>query len=88
MTIKYGATNEVTRRISRSKFATDVMYRLWDSYNSCWVVVNSRSIWSSKKSVEKIRANLIVTGRDPSTITVERVFVEMPRNELVFKNDK
>lgn len=78
-TIKTGATNEVTRKIARSKFATDLMYRLWDAHNSCWLSVNSRTIWSSKNSVERIRDNLIAAGRDPSTITVERVFVEISK---------
>lgn len=77
MAIKQGATNQVTRRIARSKYATDLMYRLWDEHNSCWVIVNSRSIWQSKTSVEKIRDSLIDKGRDPNTITVERVFVEV-----------
>lgn len=79
MAVKYGATNEVTRKIARSKYATDIMYRLWDSHNSCWLSVNSRTIWSSKTSVEKIRQNQIEAGRDPSTISVERVFVEIAK---------
>lgn len=79
MVIKKGATNEVTRKIARSKFATDIMYRLWDDYNSCWLSSNSRTIWSSKLSVEKIRDRFIEAGRDPSTLIVERVFVEIPR---------
>lgn len=74
--VKHGTTNEVTRKIARSKYATDIMYRLWDSHNSCWVSVNSRTIWSSKTSLEKIRQSLINAGRDPATITIERVFVE------------
>lgn len=77
MAIKQGATNAVTRKIARSKYATDIMYRLWDAHNSCWITVNSRSIWSSKVSVEKIRESLITKGRDPTTIMVERVFVEV-----------
>jgi hypothetical protein len=76
--IKHGTTNEVTRKIARSKFATDIMYRLWDAHNHCWITSHSRSIWSSLTSVEKIRERLIDAGRDPSTITVERVFVEIP----------
>lgn len=75
--IKQGTTKEVTRRIARSKYATDIMYRLWDAHNSCWITINSRSIWSNKTSVEKIRLAQIAAGRDPSTITVERVFVEV-----------
>lgn len=67
----------IVRKISRSKFAADVMYRIWDSHNSTWVSINSRSIWSSRASVDKIRNNLIAAGRDPSTITVERVLVEI-----------
>jgi hypothetical protein len=77
MAIKHGATNQVTRKIGRSKYATDIMYRLWDSHNSCWITVNSRTIWSSKTSVEKIRESLVAKGRDPSTVSVERVFVEL-----------
>lgn len=77
MAIKHGTTNEVTRKIGRSKYATDIMYRLWDAHNSCWITVNSRSIWSSKRSVENIRTRMVTEGRDPATITVERVFVEV-----------
>lgn len=72
-----GATKEVTRRVARSKFATDVMFRLWDIHNSCWVSINSRTVWSKRSSVEKIRSNLIDAGRDPDTLTVERVMVEV-----------
>lgn len=79
MVIKQGTTNEVTRRIKRSKMAIDIMYRLWDDHNYTWISVNSRTIWSSKSSVEKIRENLIKAGRDPSTISVERVFVEIAK---------
>lgn len=77
MAIKQGTTKEVTRKVARSKFGTDIMYRLWDNHNSCWITINSRSIWSSKTSVEKIRQNQIDAGRDPATITVERVFVSI-----------
>lgn len=75
--IKRGNTNTVTRKIGRSKYATDIMYRLWDAHNSCWITVNSRSIWTSRNSVDKVRENLIAKGRDPNTITVERVFVDV-----------
>lgn len=75
--VKQGTTKEVTRKIARSKYATDIMYRLWDAHNSCWMAINSRSIWSNKTSVEKIRQSQIEAGRDPATITVERVFVEV-----------
>jgi hypothetical protein len=68
------------RRITRSKYGTDIMYRLWDETNSCWIISNSRSIWSSQSSVEKVRDRLVTTGRDPTTLIVERVFVEIPRN--------
>ncbi|WEU67411.1 hypothetical protein [Xanthomonas phage JGB6] len=75
MTIKRGNTGAVTRKIGRSKLGVDLMYRLWDAHNSCWMSINSRSIWSSKLSVEKIREAQIKAGRDPATISVERVFV-------------
>lgn len=77
MVIKRGNTNEVTRKIGRSKYGIDVMWRLWDEHNHVWITVNSRSIWSSKKSVEKIRDGLIAKGRNPDTISVERCFVEI-----------
>lgn len=70
-------TNAVTRMVGRSKYAVDVMWRLWDSHNSCWASVNSRSIWTSQMAVRRVRDNLISKGRDPATITVERVFVEV-----------
>ena len=74
---KSGATKEITRRIARSKYATDVMFRLWDAYNSCWVTVSSRTVWAKRSSVERIRDGLIVKGRDPNHLTVERVMVEV-----------
>ena len=76
-TIKRGTSNPVTKQIGRSKYAVDIMYRLWDSHNSCWVTVNSKSIWSIKRSVEKARDALIAKGRDPDTLSVERVWVEL-----------
>lgn len=75
--VKHGNTKEVTRKIARSKYATDVMFRLWDSHNSCWVSVNSRTVWSKRSSVDKIMANMVKAGRDPATLTVERVMVEV-----------
>jgi len=75
--VKHGATKEVTRKIARSKYATDVMFRLWDAYNSCWVSINSRTVWSKRSSVDKIRTGLIAKGRDPDHLTVERVMVEV-----------
>lgn len=77
MAIKQGTTNAVTRKVARSKYATDVMYRVWDSYNSAWITVNSRSIWTSKTAVQKIIQSLVDKGRDPSTLELERVFVEV-----------
>lgn len=79
MAVKQGTTNEVTRKIGRSKFATDIMYRLWDSYNSCWISSNSKSIWSTKALAEKVLAGLIKAGRDQDTISIERVFVELSK---------
>lgn len=64
-------------RGKRSKFAVDLMYRLWDEYHSCWVAKGSKTIWPTKSFVEKFRLQLIEEGRDPDTLTVERVFVEV-----------
>lgn len=64
-------------KASRSKFAIDVMYRLWDEHHSRWVMVSSRSIWVSKRLVEKLRDRLIEAGRNPDHLVVERVFVEV-----------
>lgn len=75
--VKHGATKEVTRKIARSKYATDVMFRLWDVHNSCWVSFNSKTIWSKRSSVVKLRDGLIAKGRDPDSLTVERVMVEV-----------
>lgn len=62
---------------ARSKFATDVMHRLWDSARSCWVLYQGKSIWSMKATPEKYRERLIrEEGRNPDTLSVERVFVE------------
>jgi len=71
------ATAETTRKVARSKYGTDIMFRIWDSHNSTWVKVNGRSIWSSKGIVDRIIKGLIEKGRSPETLTRERVFVEI-----------
>ena len=65
------------RKIRRSKYAVDIMYRLWDEHNSCWVTVNSKSLWSLEHTPEKIRERMIEQGRNPETLSVERVFVTL-----------
>lgn len=64
--------------IVRSKFATDIMWRLYDQARNCWVYHNGKSIWASKGSVEKVCARLVSEdGRSPETLSVERVTVEV-----------
>ncbi len=77
MAVQQGNTGAVTRRIARSIFAIDVMWRIWDAYNNVWISASSRSIWASKVAAEKVAAGLIKKGRDPKTIVVTRVFVEV-----------
>lgn len=63
---------------TRSKFATDLMWRLWDESRSCWVMHQGKTIWTTKATPEKHRARLIeAEGRNPDTLKVERVFVEV-----------
>ena len=70
-------TGITARKIGRSKYAVDIMFRLWDEHNSCWITMNSKSLWAQRNAVDKIRDKLIKDGRDPDTLTVERVFVEV-----------
>ncbi len=63
--------------MARSKFATDLMWRLWDSVREEWVSHNNRSIWALQSTPAKHRDRLIEEGRNPDTLTVERVFVEV-----------
>lgn len=74
---KRGNTPEVTRRVARSMYAVDVMWRIWDSHNHAWISVKSRSIWATKSGAEKNRTALIEKGRNPDTLAVQRVFVEV-----------
>jgi hypothetical protein len=69
--------SKAIQRGKRSKFGVDIMYRLWDSHNSCWLARGSRTIWPTKSFVEKFREALIEEGRDADTVSVERVFVEV-----------
>lgn len=62
---------------ARSKFAVDIMYRLWDEHHSCWVRHGTRSLWVLKTQVEKLRDKLIASGRNAAHLSVERVFVEV-----------
>jgi hypothetical protein len=66
----------MTRTVSRSKFATDIFYRLWDETRSCWFMWQGRSIWGTRATPVAARERLIAEeGRNPDTLTVERVFV-------------
>lgn len=63
---------------SRSKFAVDLFYRVWDEARSCWIVNQGKSIWATKGGAERVRDLLINSeGRNPATLSVERVFVEV-----------
>lgn len=75
--IKHGNTGEVTRKIGRSMYAVDVMWRIWDSYNNVWISQSSRTIWASNKAATRVMDGLIAKGRDPATLAVKRVFVEV-----------
>lgn len=77
MVIKHGNTGEVTRKIARSIYAVDVMWRVWDSYNNVWISQSSRTIWASRKAADRVMEGLVKKGRDPKTLQVTRVFVEV-----------
>lgn len=64
-------------RAVRSKFATDLFYRLWDDANSRWIVHNGRSIWATRGVVENLIERLTNQGRNPATLSVERVHVKV-----------
>jgi hypothetical protein len=53
------------------------MYRLWDEVHSTWVAHNGKSIWSMSSTPNKVRDRLIAGGRNPDTLKVERVHVEV-----------
>lgn len=68
----------MTRTASRSKYAVDLMYRLWDSARSCWVSHQGKNIWGTRATPDRIRDRLIAQeGRNPDTLNVERVHVEV-----------
>ena len=68
----------ITATGKRSKFATDIMYRLWDEVRSCWVMYQGKTIWTSRKTPDRVRDKMIEEeGRNPDTIMVERVLVEV-----------
>jgi len=66
----------MSRTVSRSKFAVDLMHRLWDSARNCWVTHQGKTIWSTRATPDRIRDRLIAEGRNPDTLSVERVHVE------------
>lgn len=71
---------------ARSKFAIDIMYRVYDSAHGRWIHFQGKTIWSSRTTPDKIRARMIeVDGRGPDTLSVERVFVSVsiPKRETV-----
>ena len=65
------------RPVSRSKYAIDIMFRVWDSANSGWVVHQGRSIWGSSGAPSNIIKKLVEAGRNPETLAVERVYVSL-----------
>lgn len=67
----------MSSRATRSKFATDLMFRLWDETRSQWVTHNSRSIWTTVGPVNTLRDRMVAEGRNPDTLTVERVTVKV-----------
>lgn len=67
----------MTRSVSRSKFAVDIMYRLWDETRQCWVTSQGRSIWATRGPVETLRDKMIEEGRNPTTLQAERVLVKV-----------
>lgn len=67
----------MTSRASRSKFAVDLMYRLFDEVQSRWIIYQGRSIWGTRTTPERVKDKMVQEGRDPSTLNVERVFVEV-----------
>lgn len=64
-------------RTTRSKFATDLCFRLWDETHSRWVVHNGRSIWSTRGAVERLLDKMVAQGRNPATLSIERVHVKV-----------
>jgi hypothetical protein len=70
-------TAAMTRKIGRSKYAVDVMFRIWDNYNHRWMAVNGKTIWASRARIILVREKLVEQGRDPDTLEVTRVFVEV-----------
>lgn len=67
----------MSRTASRSKYAVDLFWRLWDEPRSRWVNYQGKSMWTLRSTVEKIRQRMIDEGRNPSTLTIERVQVEV-----------
>ncbi len=65
------------RSVARSKFATDIFYRLWDEARSCWVNHQGKNIWATRSTPDRIRDRMIEEGRTPASLSVERVFVEV-----------
>ena len=61
----------------RSKFAMDIMFRLFDETHSRWVAHQGKNIWSARHTVEKLRERMVAEGRNPETLSIERVFVEV-----------
>lgn len=71
-----GSDWRVTTR-PRSKFAGEIMFRVWDDFHSSWLSVSGRSIWATFKPAEKAREKAIAAGRNPDTLKVEQVIVEI-----------
>lgn len=64
-------------KAKRSLHAADLMLRLWDTHNSTWIMKGSKTIWSQKKAVRKLRQTLIDQGRNPDHLVIYKVSVEV-----------
>lgn len=63
--------------VKRSKWAIDIKFRLWDDFHQRWHSAAGKDMWSTKSRVNNLRDEMIAKGRDPRTLSVERVKVEI-----------
>jgi hypothetical protein len=70
-------------KVKRSKFAAEIRFRIWDQVNSCWVATGSqrKDIFIQRGAAEKAIEVLVAKGRNPSSLSIEKVLVTLAPGE-------